>query len=110
MPRHQRSLIIGVGGHVVAIDPSTGEELWRTKLRRSSFVTLSEAADRIHAGAGGELFCLDRRSGSILWHNRLKGLGLGVVAFPGDSATVVAAAAEAAARAAATGGASAANG
>ena len=49
-------LVIGVGGHAVAIDPETGTELWRTKL---------------------------------------KGLGLGVVAFSSSPGTVVTAALQA---------------
>ena len=100
MARSRSSLIIGVGGHVVAIDPATGDELWRSKIKSSSFVTVHEVGDRIYAGANGELFCLDRARGTILWHNKLKGLGLGVVAFAGEHETVIAAA-EAAARAAA---------
>ncbi len=108
MARSSQALIIGVGGHAVAIDPATGDELWRTKLKSSSYVTVRHTADRVYAGANGELFCLDRARGNILWHNKLKGLGLGVVAFP-DSSDLVAAAAEAAARAAAAAGAGAAS-
>lgn len=88
-------VFIGVGGHVVALDPATGLEIWRTKLKSSAIVTVSLAEDRILAGAGGELFCLDSGSGAILWHNRLRGLGLGIVAFTGGSETVAGAAAEA---------------
>src|SRR5512140_3936266 len=101
----QNRVIIGVGGHVVAIDPATGAELWRTKVRSSSFVTISVDGDRIYAGAGGELFCLDAFSGNIVWHNKLKGLGLGVVAFP-SSSDIVGAADQARRRAAASAAAS----
>mgnify|MGYP001225531555 FL=1 len=100
MTRPSNHIIIGLGGHVAVIDPGSGAEIWRTKLKGSSFVTISQTADRVYAGAGGELFCLDASSGSILWRNPLKGLGLGVVAFS-NSGDVVLAAAEAAARAAA---------
>jgi hypothetical protein len=100
MARQAHSLIIGVGGHVVRIDPSTGTELWRTKIKGSSYVTVSQAPGKVFAGANGELFCLDESSGRMLWRNKLRGLGLGVVAFPASS-EIVAAAAEAAARAAA---------
>ncbi len=75
------SLAIGVAGHVVAIDATTGTELWRTKLKGSDIVTLSVQGDRVYAGARGELFCLDAQSGSILWRNPLKGLGWGLIAF-----------------------------
>jgi outer membrane protein assembly factor BamB len=103
MARTNRKLIIGVGGHVVAIDPSTGHEAWRAKLKSSSYVTVRETADRVYAGANGELFCLDKASGRVVWHNKLKGLGLGIVAFAGDE-DLAASAAAAAARAAAAAG------
>ena len=93
-------VLIGVGGHAVAIDPASGAEIWRTKLKGNSFVTVWQTDGRVYAGAGGELFCLDESTGSILWRNPLKGLGLGVVAFSSSSEMVLAAA-EAAARAAA---------
>ena len=104
MARNQQRLYIGVGSHVVAIDPATGNEYWRTKLKTSHFVTVSVAARQIYAGAGGELFCLDPMTGEILWRNKLKGLGWGLVTFgsPGD---VAAAAAIAAAQQAAAAGA-----
>ena len=85
-------LFIGVGGHVVAIDPASGSEIWRTKLKASSFVTVWLSATGLFAGAGGELFCVDPSTGSILWRNRLKGLGTGVVAFSGSTDAVVEAA------------------
>jgi outer membrane protein assembly factor BamB len=96
-----RRLVIGIGNHVVSVDPATGEEHWRTKLRSGSWTTIREDGDRIYAGAGGRLFALDTATGTILWENPLKGLGHGVVAFGSDSETVAAAAAAAAARAAA---------
>ncbi|HJW72800.1 MAG TPA: PQQ-binding-like beta-propeller repeat protein [Geothrix sp.] len=76
-------LVIGVGGHAVAVDSFSGTELWRTKLKPSSLVTVYQREDKVFAGAGGELFCLDAASGQVLWQNKLKGLGLGLVAFPG---------------------------
>jgi outer membrane protein assembly factor BamB len=87
-------MVIGVGGHAVRIDADTGAELWRTKLKTSSFVTVTVEDARVYAGAGGELFCLDLRSGELLWRNKLKGLGYGVVAFTGPSGNVAMAAEE----------------
>ncbi len=85
-------LFIGVGGHAVAIDAATGTELWRTKLKASSFVTVYQAGTRLFAGAGGQLFCLDPASGSVLWRNPLKGLGMGLVAFTSSASAASAAA------------------
>jgi outer membrane protein assembly factor BamB len=97
---------IGLGGHVVAIDASTGEEIWRTKLKGSTYTTIKVIGDRVYGGSNGELFCLDAGSGEILWHNKLKGLGLGIVAFgstPDEAAMAAAIAAQQASAAAASG-------
>jgi outer membrane protein assembly factor BamB len=95
MARSSGALIIAIYGHAVRIDPATGTELWRTKLKRASFPTVSVDGNRVYAGASGELFCLDKSTGEILWRNRLKGLGLGTVAFAGSNDVVGAAAAAA---------------
>ncbi len=97
-------LYIGVGGHIVCLHPTTGDEIWRTKLKSAAYVTLQVTDGSIMAGAGGELFCLDPRTGEIRWHNKLKGLGLGVIAFAGSDMAVMQAAiaAQAAATTAAT--------
>ena len=89
----------------MAIDRATGAEIWRTKLRSSSFVTIAVEADAIYAGANGELYCVDPATGSIRWHNKLKGLGMSIIAFGGSNVSTSAAAikaAQAAAAAAAT--------
>ena len=104
MARSRKSdvVYIGVGSHIVAIHVMSGEELWRTKLKTSTFVTVSMEGDKLYAGAGGELFCLEPSSGQIVWHNKLKGLGLGIVAFTSSTQTVAQAAAMAAQVAATT--------
>jgi outer membrane protein assembly factor BamB len=105
MAKKNGPLYIGLGGHVVAIDRATGAEIWRCKLRRTSFVTIAVEPDAIYAGAGGELYCVDPATGHIRWHNKLRGFGMSVIAFGGsDVTTSVAAlqAAQAAAAAAAT--------
>jgi len=72
------TLYIGIKGHVVALDRTTGTELWRTKLSASDFTNVVVDGGQIFATSKGELFCLDA-SGSIRWHNKLKGLGMGLV-------------------------------
>ena len=59
MTRPADTLYIGIGGHLVAIAAGSGEELWRCKLKRSSFVTISVRPNAVYAAAGGELFCVD---------------------------------------------------
>jgi outer membrane protein assembly factor BamB len=104
MVRPADRLFIGLGGHVVAVDPATGSEVWRTKLKGSDVVTVCLAGRHVYGATKGELFCLDRATGHVLWHNRLKGLGMGIVAFAqsGDEVVAAARAAEAAAAADAT--------
>ncbi len=85
-------LYIGLGSHVVCLHPTTGAEVWRTKLKSAHFVTIYQADGRIFAGAGGELFCLEPRTGEILWHNKLKGLGMGIIAFGGTEMSAIASA------------------
>jgi outer membrane protein assembly factor BamB len=103
MSRSGSTLYLGVGGHVVAVDAATGEELWRTKLKMTTLTTVWTDGQRVYAGAQGELFCLDASAGNILWHNPLKGLGRGLVAFPGSGPEAAAAIAAAQAAAAAAG-------
>jgi outer membrane protein assembly factor BamB len=102
MIAREKVVYIGIGSHVMAIRPSDGQEIWRSKLKMSSFVTVWADGDTVYAGAAGELFCLDATSGAIRWRNKLKGLGSGLISFSGG-ATVEAAAAMAAAQAAAAG-------
>jgi outer membrane protein assembly factor BamB len=99
MARARDRLFLGVGGHVVAIDPATGDEIWRTRLKSTTVTTVWSDGKRVYGGAQGELFGLDAASGNLLWHNKLKGLGMGIVAFPGSSLEAAAAAAKAAAAA-----------
>ena len=88
--RKSAPLYIGIGSHVVAVHPSSGEEIWRTKLKSSSYVTVCVLDGAVYAGAGGELFCLNAQSGEIVWHNKLKGLGHGLIAFAGADASAIA--------------------
>lgn len=101
MARRKGIVYIGIGSHVVALDGATGTELWRTKLKGATLVTVHVDGDAILAGASGEVFCLDAATGALRWHNKLKGLGMGYVTFASSSA-VTAAAAAIAAQAAAT--------
>lgn len=76
------TLYIGTNGHVSAIQPETGEELWRTKLGSGVFsapghqdVCVLQHRGLIFAGCYGHLFCLNAETGELLWTNDLKGLG-----------------------------------
>lgn len=89
----EQPLLIGIGGRVVAIDPATGTEIWRAKLKGSDTVTLTTAGNQVFAGTSGELFCLNGSDGTVIWHNKLKGLGVDIIAFSSSDASSIAAAA-----------------
>lgn len=94
MPRDR--IFIGAHGHAVALEASTGREVWRTKLRGAGFVSTGVQGDRLLAATGGHLFCIDPVTGRVLWQNELKGLGYGLVSL--GSGSVVEAAAHQAER------------
>ena len=74
-------LLTGIKGQVVALDRTTGREMWRTKLKGADFVNLVTDGTFIFAGTSGEVFCLDPSTGSLLWRNPMKGLGYGLVSL-----------------------------
>ncbi len=69
---------IGIKGSVVALNRTTGEQVWATHLKGSDFVNVVVESGQVFATCYGEVFCLDPLSGAGLWHNRLKGLGTGL--------------------------------
>ncbi|MGK2860106.1 MAG: PQQ-binding-like beta-propeller repeat protein [Thermoanaerobaculia bacterium] len=93
---------VGIGSHVVALDAGSGVEIWKRKLKGSTFVTLQVDGDALLAGVNGEVFCLDAKTGEVRWHNKLKGLGMGFVTFGTTNEISAAAAAVAAQQAAAS--------
>lgn len=85
-------IFVGIRGTVLALETSSGTEVWRTKLGGSHFVNVTVDGESIYASTHGEVFCLSAASGTIRWRNPLKGLGMGLVTIglPGQN-TVVAA-------------------
>jgi outer membrane protein assembly factor BamB len=85
-------VFIGIKGSVVALDRSTGSQVWITPLRGSDFVNIMLGDDELYAATKGELFCLDIATGHIRWRNPLQGLGWGLVsiAAPGGQGNQIA--------------------
>lgn len=82
MPRDPKTLIfVGIKSSILALDESSGAEVWRTKLKGSDFVTVLWDGEALLAANGGEVFRVDPQSGALIWHNELKGLGRGVVSL-----------------------------
>jgi outer membrane protein assembly factor BamB len=81
-------LIIGCNGFVSAIRTSSGEEIWRTKLRegmlggsRGQDVSVLIDGNQIFAGCFGRIYSLSASDGSIIWSNGLDGMGFNEVAL-----------------------------
>ncbi|MEP7325719.1 MAG: PQQ-binding-like beta-propeller repeat protein [Gemmatimonadota bacterium] len=87
MPLPKSLVIAGIRGHVVALDKTTGSEIWKTRLKGAGFVTVVTDGDRVYAATAGEVFCLDSSGGSVLWTNRMRGLGVGLVSLLAGTAS-----------------------
>ena len=74
-------LYLGTNGHVLALDPATGEKVWRQAVAPGLLgnvradVCVLEHAGTVYAGCHGEVSALDGRTGEVLWRNGLQGLG-----------------------------------
>ncbi len=77
----QDLLFVGIKHSVVALDLRDGSEVWRTKLKGSSFVSVLWDGEALFAASQGEVFRLDPVTGATVWQNPMKGLGLGLVSF-----------------------------
>ena len=73
------AIFLGVHGEVIALDRTTGQEVWHTKLTGADFVNLLVDQDRVIATTKGKAFCLDAATGQLLWRNDLPGLGWGLI-------------------------------
>jgi outer membrane protein assembly factor BamB len=71
-------VFIGIKGSVVALDRSSGEQVWVAHLKGSDFVNIVVQNDAVLASCYGEIFCLDPLTGAGLWRNPLKGFGVGL--------------------------------
>lgn len=83
----QRLIYAGIKGSVIALDVSTGVQVWAVKLKGSDFVNIALLDRVVIAATSGEVFCLDAQSGDLLWNNPLKGYGLGIVSLAGEGMT-----------------------
>jgi outer membrane protein assembly factor BamB len=80
-------VFIGIKGSVVALNRSTGNQVWATHLKGSAFVNVVLDNGRLYATTYGEVFCIDPLTGEGLWQNPLKGLGLGLATIAAEGIT-----------------------
>jgi glucose dehydrogenase len=82
MPRDPQALIyVGIKSSVIALDAPTGNEVWRTHLRGSDYVSVLWDGEALVAANSGEVWRLDPATGAMIWHNGLKGFGRGMVSL-----------------------------
>jgi outer membrane protein assembly factor BamB len=80
MQKNLDLLYAATSGHVIAVDPISGQELWRQKLPKArSVMTMLLKGDFLYVGSGGYVYCLDRYLGEIRWRSDLKRLGFDCV-------------------------------
>jgi outer membrane protein assembly factor BamB len=79
MSKSREAIYVGIRGTVLALDRSSGAEMWRADLKKGDFVNIVLDGDVLLAATKGELFCLDSTTGKVLWKNELKGLGRGLM-------------------------------
>lgn len=82
-------LYIGIKGHVVCLDKSTGGKLWDTKLKSTDLTNVHHDGDFVYAYASGHLFCLDAKTGGIKWKNELEGYGYGTCIIAGNQQNTI---------------------
>ena len=78
-----RAVFVGLKGTVIAVDRTTGETLWSTRLKGSDFVTVSVEDGAVFAATRGSVYRLDPTTGSVQWFNNLPGLGWGIATIAG---------------------------
>lgn len=83
--RASSSLVyLGIRGRVIALNRTTGDEVWRAELKGAGFVQVARDKDYIYATTRGEIFCLAPDSGQLIWNNPLKGLGMDLASIASD--------------------------
>ena len=91
---NEKIVFFGIKGTALALDRTTGREIWRTELKGCDFVNMVLDGNNLFATTRGEVFCLDPATGRIRWNNPLKGLGWGLVTIATTDVSSVAAMAE----------------
>lgn len=71
-------IFIGIKGSIVALNRTTGVQVWANRLKGSDFVNVVVEDGKVYATTSGEVFCLEPLTGDGLWHNPLKGYGTGL--------------------------------
>jgi len=85
----KNTLYLGIKGSVVALNKETGKQIWKTHLKGSQYVTITQDEEHVFAHTNGELFCIVKKTGKFLWNNGLSGLGYGYTSIAIDGGNEV---------------------
>jgi outer membrane protein assembly factor BamB len=80
-------IYLGIKGSVIALDASSGNQIWTSSLIGSDFVNVVLDGDNLYATTQGEIFCLNPVDGQGRWSNKLKGFGLGLCSIASETIT-----------------------
>jgi outer membrane protein assembly factor BamB len=83
----QNILVLGTKGSVVAMDRTTGAQLWAVHLKSAGFVSVIADQSKVFAHTSGEVYCLDLFTGTGVWNDSLRGFGFdtATLALPGTA-------------------------
>ena len=87
----EQILIVGLGGRVLGIHATTGQELWRNELQLGgiSEVALAVSTKFVYASASAKrLFCIDRGNGDTKWSVQTTGIGRATIIHKQDKLMV----------------------
>ena len=82
-----KNIYLGIKGSVIALDSSSGAQIWSTHLAGSDFVNVVLDGENLYAATHGEIFCLNPIDGKDRWHNKLKGFGYGLCSIASETIT-----------------------
>ena len=71
-------LIVALGGRVVGVDHSTGQEIWKNEMHGGglSWVAIAVTDEYVFSSASAsKIFCINRRTGENIWSGKTTGLG-----------------------------------
>jgi outer membrane protein assembly factor BamB len=76
-------LFVGLGKRVIALEKTTGREVWEWTCPRNygANVTMLVEEGQLFVSANGYIYCLNGTDGRLMWDNPLTGRGLGIAAL-----------------------------
>lgn len=76
-------LFVGLGKRVIALEKTTGREVWEWTCPRAfgQNVTMLVEDGQVFVSANGYLYCLNAGTGRQMWENPLKGRGVGLASL-----------------------------